>query len=87
LKKIKIDKPESAEIIDSILSKILKDDRLYLPFKSSGNLDNPNIVMNLEIPSLLDSIKDAILNKAGDELQKQLNKNLPGAGDVIKKLF
>jgi hypothetical protein len=35
----------------------------------------------------LDSIKDAILNKAGDELQKQLNKNLPGAGDVIKKLF
>jgi hypothetical protein len=87
LKKIKIDKPESAEIIDSILSKILKDERLYLPFKSSGNLDNPNIVMNLEIPSLLDSIKDAILNKAGDELQKQLNKNLPGAGDVIKKLF
>jgi hypothetical protein len=87
LKKIKIDKPESAEIIDSILSKILKDERLYLPFKSSGNLDNPNIVMNLEIPSILDSIKDAILNKAGNELQKQLNKNLPGAGDVIKKLF
>jgi len=87
LKKFKLDKPETAEIVDSILSKITKEERLYLPFKSTGNISNPDIVVNLELPSLIDSIKGVILNKAGDELQKQLNKNLPGAGDVIKKLF
>ena len=87
LKKFKLNKPESSEIIDAILSKILKEDRLYLPFKSTGNISNPDIVVNLEIPSIMDSIKGVILNKVGDELQKQLNKNLPGAGDIIKKLF
>ncbi len=85
--KMKTEKPELAPLIEGILSKVTKDNRLYIPFQSTGSLSDPSVTVLLELPSLLDSIKGVILNKIGDELKKNLGDKVPGAGDLIKKLF
>ena len=85
--KIKSEKPEMAPLVDGILSKVTKENRLFIPFQSTGNLNNPNVTVNLELPSLLDSVKGMILDKASEELQKQLKDKLPIGGDLLKKIF
>ncbi len=85
--KIKSEKPEMAPLVDGILSKVTKENRLFIPFRSTGNLNNPEVTVDLELPSLLDSVKGMIIDKASEELQKQLKDKLPGGGDLLKKIF
>lgn len=85
--KMKAEKPELVPIIDTVLSKVTKDDRLYIPFESSGDLGNPQVTVGIELPSILDMTKDLIKNKIGDELQKELDKKIPGGGNLLKKFL
>ena len=87
VQKMKTEKAEMAQLADSILAKVTKDDRLYIPFKSSGDLNNPSVTVDIELPSLMDSVKGMIQNKVGEELKKQLDGKVPGGGDLIKKIF
>ena len=84
--KLKLENP--TETRNQILGKLVKDDRMYLPFTSSGNIKSPNVQLQIELPSILDLAKGAV----GDKLKDELNKKIPGgAGDAInkglKKLF
>lgn len=84
--KLKLENPTEAR--NKILGKLVKEDRMYLPFTSSGNIKSPSVQLQIELPSILDLAKNAI----GDKIQDELNKKIPGgAGDAInkglKKLF
>ncbi len=71
------------ELRNKILGSLIKDDRLNIPFKTSGDIKNPTVTLGVEIGSLSDllggAIKGAIKGKIGEELKK-----IPG-GDALKK--
>ncbi|GBF49160.1 hypothetical protein LPTSP4_06700 [Leptospira ryugenii] len=71
------------ELRNKVLGSLIKDDRINIPFKTSGDIRNPSVTLGVEIGSLADllggAIKGAIKGKIGDELKK-----IPG-GDALKK--
>jgi hypothetical protein len=71
------------ELRNKVLGNLIKDDRLFIPFKTTGDLRNPNVTLGVEIGSLTDllgsAVKGAIKGKIGEELKK-----IPG-GDALKK--
>ncbi len=76
------------EIRNKILGNLIKNDRVNLPFTSSGNIKSPNVQLAITLPSILDLAKGVI----GDKLKDEIKKKLPaGVDDVInkglKKLF
>lgn len=72
------------EYRNRILGNLIKDDRLNIPFRTYGDLRNPNVELGVSVGSLTDlvggAVKDAIKGKMNDELKK-----VPGAGDALKK--
>jgi hypothetical protein len=76
------------EIRNKILGNLIKNDRVNLPFTSSGNIKSPNVQLAVTLPSILDLAKGLI----GEKLKDEIKKKLPaGVEDVInkglKKLF
>lgn len=73
------------EYRNKILGNLIKDDRLNIPFRTYGDLRNPNVELGVSVGSLTDlvggAVKDAIKGKMNDELKK-----IPGAGDALKGL-
>jgi hypothetical protein len=71
------------ELRNKILGNLIKDDRIFIPFKTTGDLRDPVVTLGVEIGSISDllggAIKGAIKGKIGDELKK-----IPG-GDALKK--
>ncbi len=71
------------ELRNKILGNLIKDERIFIPFKTSGDLRNPTVTLGVEIGSLSDliggAVKGAIKGKIGEELKK-----IPG-GDALKK--
>jgi len=74
-----------SEIRGKILGNLIKEDRIQIPFRSSGDLRNPRVDLGVEVGSLSsimgDAVKGAVKGKIGEELKK-----LPGS-DALKKLF
>ncbi|MDZ4727254.1 MAG: AsmA domain protein [Leptospira sp.] len=71
------------ELRNKVLGSLIKNERINIPFKTSGDIRNPNVTLGVEIGSMSDllggAIKGAIKGKIGDELKK-----IPG-GDALKK--
>lgn len=89
-KRLKLENP--TETRNKILGKLVKEDRIYIPFTSSGNIKSPNVQIQIEIPSILDLAKDVLGDKLKDEIKKKLPTGVPtGVEDAInkglKKLF
>ncbi|MBK8398641.1 MAG: hypothetical protein IPL26_25765 [Leptospiraceae bacterium] len=84
--KLKIENP--TETRNKILKNLIKEDRIYLPFISNGNIKSPFVKLNVELPSISELTKDLV----GDKLKDELGKKIPaGVSDSInkglKKLF
>ena len=76
------------ETRNKILKNLIKEDRIYLPFISNGNIKSPFVKLNVELPSISELTKDLV----GDKLKDELGKKIPaGVSDSInkglKKLF
>jgi hypothetical protein len=71
------------ELRNKVLGNLIKDERIFIPFKTTGDLRNPTVTLGVEIGSLADllggAIKGAIKGRIGDELKK-----IPG-GDALKQ--
>ncbi|WP_411822609.1 AsmA domain protein [Leptospira sp. 'Mane'] len=72
------------ELRNKLLGNLIKDDRINIPFKTYGDIRNPNVQLGVEVGSLASllggAVKDLIKGKAGDAL-----KSVPGAGEALKK--
>ncbi|MCW7492116.1 AsmA family protein [Leptospira sp. 2 VSF19] len=72
-------------IRNKIVGNLVKDDRLFIPFRTYGDIRNPNVELGVGLGSLTDliggAVKEAIKGKASEALKK-----LPGAGDALKGL-
>ncbi|MCB1159648.1 MAG: hypothetical protein KDK45_19265, partial [Leptospiraceae bacterium] len=86
LKTAQLSEENLKKIQDKILSGFIKEDMLFLTFKSSGNVANPDLSIVSPLPSLKDILKDALSEGLKDKFQEELKKNLPGV-DSLKKLF
>ncbi|TGL73975.1 AsmA family protein [Leptospira jelokensis] len=70
---------------NKIVGNLVKDDRLFIPFRTYGDIRNPNVELGVGLGTLTDliggAVKEVIKGKAGDALKK-----IPGAGDALKGL-
>lgn len=73
--------PKADDLKKQVYSQILTENRLKLPFTSSGDMGSPNLALAVTLPSLADLLKGAIKNEIKDKLKSQI----PGpAKDVLK---
>lgn len=70
---------------NKIVGNLIKDERLFIPFRTYGDIRNPNVELGVGLGTLTDliggAVKEVIKGKAGDALKK-----IPGAGDALKGL-
>ncbi len=86
--KAQMKKDNPVEIRNKILGNLIKNDRVNLPFTSSGNIKSPNVQLNANLPSILDLAKGVIGDKLKDEIKKKLPAGVEDAiNQGLKKLF
>ncbi|MGE8719943.1 AsmA family protein [Leptospira terpstrae] len=70
---------------NKIVGNLIKDERLFIPFRTYGDIRNPNVELGVGLGTLTDliggAVKEVIKGKAADALKK-----IPGAGDALKGL-
>ena len=94
-KNLKINAKEAQEMRKTHFQTIIKDSRIFLPFRSEGSLRNPDLSLKGSLPSIGDLAKDAAkknVKRKGKEVkkktQKKAKKKLQKEGKkLLKKLF
>ncbi|EKJ85553.1 AsmA-like protein [Leptospira meyeri] len=70
---------------NKIVGNLIKDERLFIPFRTYGDIRNPNVELGVGLGTLTDliggAVKEVIKGKASDALKK-----IPGAGNALKGL-
>lgn len=70
---------------NKIVGNLVKDERLFIPFRTYGDIRNPNVELGVGLGTITDliggAVKEVIKGKAGDALKK-----IPGAGNALKGL-
>lgn len=70
---------------NKIVGNLVKDERLFIPFRTYGDIRNPSVELGVGLGTLTDliggAVKEVIKGKAADALKK-----IPGAGDALKGL-
>lgn len=80
--KAQLKKDNPMEIRNRILGNLIQNDRVNLPFTSTGSIKSPNVQLAVTLPSILDLAKGLI----GDKLKDAIKEKLPaGVEDVINK--
>ena len=82
---LKMQPKEAQELRNKHFQGIIKEGRIFLPFRSQASLRDPDITLEASLPSLSELAKDAgksLLKKEGEKAKKKLKKK---AQDKLKK--
>ncbi|MEM7179806.1 MAG: AsmA family protein [Spirochaetota bacterium] len=70
-------------IRDKLLATVVKDARLFLEFKSKGNLASPDLELLSNIPSFSELLQGVVLDVLKNKLGDEIKKKIPGGLDKL----
>jgi hypothetical protein len=85
---IKGDETQARELRNKVFAAIVKEDRVFLDFISSGDLSDPAVELLANLPSLADLVKEAggelVRSRVQNELGRELDKRIGPGGGAVK---